>query len=77
MRPSTIRGLLYAALALMILLHNDLWFYDDGSLVLGLPVGLAYHIGYCVASSLLMLLFVKLAWPPALDAQDDDEGPGR
>jgi hypothetical protein len=71
--PRVIRGLLYAALVLLLALHNDFWQWDDPTLVLGLPIGFAYHIGYCVAASILMLLFVKLAWPTHLEVADDEE----
>ena len=49
----TAQRLLYGALVLLYLLHNDLWLWHDGSLVLGLPAGLAYHVGYCLASAAL------------------------
>lgn len=67
-----IRGLLYAALAALLLLHNDLWFWDDRRLVLGLPVGLTYHVFYCVAAAVLMALLVRFAWPAAVDLADDE-----
>ena len=56
--------LLYAALAALYLLHNDLWLWNDRRLVLGLPIGLAYHLGFCVAASAVLTLLVVLAWPP-------------
>jgi hypothetical protein len=56
--------LLYAALAALYLLHNDLWLWNDRRLVLGLPIGLAYHLGFCVAASAVLALLVVLAWPP-------------
>jgi hypothetical protein len=68
--PGTIRRLLYAALALAFLLHNDLWLWDDASPVAGLPVGLAYHVGFCLAVALLMGLLVRFAWPKDLRTRD-------
>ena len=59
------RILLYAALAILFGLHNDLWLWNDRSLVLGLPVGLTYHLLYCVATAALMALLVRHAWPSA------------
>ena len=55
---------LYAALGLLYLLHNDLWLWNDARLVLGLPVGLVYHLGYCLAAALLFAALVRWAWPP-------------
>jgi len=66
----TIRRLLYTALALAFLLHNDLWLWDDARSVAGLPVGLAYHVGFCLAVALLMGLLVRFAWPKDLRSRD-------
>ena len=54
-----IRWLLYGLLVLLFLLHNDFWLWKTPQLVLGMPVGLLYHIGYCLAATLLMAAFVK------------------
>jgi len=70
---SAARPLLYAALVILLLLHNDLWLWDDASLLLGLPVGMTYHIGYSLAAFLLFLLLVKFAWPRHLEGEDDEE----
>jgi hypothetical protein len=58
-----VRGSLYVGLFLAFLLHNDLWLWSDGRLVAGLPVGLTYHVGYCVAVAILLALLVRAAWP--------------
>ena len=54
-----IRGLLYGLLVLLFLLHNDFWLWETPQLVLGMPVGLLYHIAFCVVATLLMAAFVK------------------
>ncbi len=64
------RGLLYAALVLAFVLHNDLWLWDDPGRVLGLPVGMAYHVGFCIAVAAIMGLVTR-AWP----AEDEEPGP--
>ena len=56
---SRTKGLFYFLLVLFFLLHNDFWFWETPQLVLGLPVGLLYHIGFCLAVTLLMAIFVK------------------
>ena len=53
------RWVLSGLLVLLFLLHNDFWFWQTPRLVLGLPVGLLYHIGFCFAATLLMAAFVK------------------
>lgn len=57
------RSLLYSAVFLLYLFHNDVWLWDYAELVWGLPAGLAYHVAYCVAAALLMALLVRHAWP--------------
>jgi hypothetical protein len=64
---------LLLALAALYLAHNDLWLWNDPSLVLGLPVGLTYHVAYCFAAAGLMALLVRFAWPEeAADAGSED-----
>ena len=53
------KWLLYSLLVLLFLLHNDFWFWETPEIVLGLPIGLLYHIGFCLAATLLMAAFVK------------------
>lgn len=65
---------LYAALAALFLLHNDFWLWHNDSMLLGLPVGLTYHIMLCALATLLMTLLVKFAWPQHLDAPDVEDG---
>jgi hypothetical protein len=60
---------------LLLLLHNDVWLWNDGSLVLGLPVGMTYHVGYSLAAFLLFLLLVSFAWPRHLEAGEDEDTP--
>lgn len=69
--------LLYAALVVLYLLHNDLWLWNDASLVLGLPAGLAYHIGFAVVTSIVLTLLVIHAWPEHLDSELRDGESGK
>ncbi len=62
--------ILYLSLALLYLLHNDLWLWNDARFVLGVPIGLFYHIVYCFVATLLMALLVKYAWPAHLETED-------
>jgi len=63
------RRLLYGALVLIFVLHNDLWLWDDARLVGGLPVGLTYHIGFCLVVALVMWLIVRCAGPEDLQGR--------
>lgn len=58
----------------LFVLHHDVWYWSDSSLVLGfMPVGLAWHVGFSVAASLLWLLAIKIAWPSDIEAWAETE----
>lgn len=68
-----IRRWLYTALGLLFLLHNDPWNWRDPTFVLGLPVGLVYHLGFCLVVTLLFFLLVRSAWPKRPDGECEGE----
>ena len=73
MRKVFFRWILYLGLVLLFLLHNDFWFWDNPKVVVGLPIGLLYHIGYCIVAAILMALTINHAWPSHLQDEDADE----
>jgi hypothetical protein len=68
-----------AAAALLVaalyVLHQDFWFWREARpLVLGfLPIGLFYHLGYTVATTLLLWVLVKNLWPSHLEATQEPD----
>jgi len=69
--------LAYGALAVLLVLHNDIWSWDDPSRILGLPVGLTYHLAFMAAVIAVMIWLIRSAWPrdtlELLAGTDDDE----
>ena len=64
------RPILLSLLVLVVYaLHQDFWNWNQAEpLLFGLlPIGLAYHAAYSVAAALLMVVFVKFAWPAHLE----------
>lgn len=59
---STLKWFLYLLLLVLFILHNDFWFWGTSKIVLGIPVGLLYHILFCLAASVLMFSIVKFVW---------------
>ena len=58
---------------LLFVLHQDVWFWDDKTLLFGfLPITLLYHACISVAAGATWFLATKFAWPAVLD----DEGEG-
>lgn len=41
------KAIALAGLVTLLILHQDIWYWNDDSMVLGLPVGLTYHVGLC------------------------------
>ena len=73
--PVLPRWLLPAVLLILIVIHQDFWFWTDKTLVFGaLPIGLAYHILYSVLASLAMWMMVRSAWPEHLERQAESAG---
>lgn len=63
------RKLIYAAAIVLAVLHQDFWFWRDARLVFGfMPMGLAYHVGYSLATAAVWAAAVYLAWPSELEA---------
>jgi hypothetical protein len=63
---------IYVALVALYLLHNDLWLWNDSRLVLGLPIGLVYHVAFCFATAAVLGVLVVRVWPPWSGAPDAD-----
>lgn len=64
------RRLIYVALILLAVLHQDFWLWNDATVIFGfLPIGLAYHTAYCIVAAGLWHLATKYAWPEDDSAQ--------
>jgi len=62
--------LLWIAIAVLFLLHNDFWLWDDPRRLLGLPVGLAWHALYCLAVAAVLAALL-----PRSLGDGDGDGP--
>ena len=66
--------LIAVAAVVLGVLHQDFWFWDDRTLVLGfLPIGLFYHLLFSLTAAGLWALAVKFAWPTHIEAWADEE----
>lgn len=55
---------IFALVALLIVVHQDEWFWDDPTLVAGfLPVGLFYHACISLAAGLVWFMATLFIWP--------------
>ncbi len=60
----TAKTVIWSLVVLLIVLHHDLWFWNDATLLFGfLPITLAYHMGISIAAAAVWLMAIKLIWP--------------
>ena len=52
-------GAYVIVLLLLYFLHSDWWFWNNPNLVMGLPVGLLYHLLFCLVSAGVLFLLVR------------------
>lgn len=74
------RYFVWILVALLLVLHQDNWFWNDNTLVFGvIPVGLFYHACISLAAGVTWYLATCFAWPVTTeDALDSDlNGGGR
>ena len=63
------RRLVLLAAAALFVMHHDFWWWDSTAIVLGfLPVGMAYHAGFSLATALLAYAATRHAWPDDTEA---------
>jgi hypothetical protein len=66
------RYLIGILLLLLLVLHQDNWFWEDDTLVFGfIPMGLFYHACISVAASITWFLATKFVWPGALSGGEE------
>ncbi|MFT5299440.1 MAG: hypothetical protein ACI87E_001471 [Mariniblastus sp.] len=65
--------IVWILVAVLIILHQDFWLWEDDSLVYGfLPIGLAYHIGISIAAAAVWLIACTFAWPEGVDDSSEE-----
>jgi len=66
--------LIWILILLLLVLHQDNWFWTDGRLLFGfLPVGLFYHACLSMSAALVWWWATKVCWPS--DSGEAEEPP--
>ena len=61
---------IWSLVAILLVLHQDNWFWTDGKLVFGfMPVGLLYHAVISLAAACLWFAAILLIWPAGVDGE--------
>ncbi|MEQ9410453.1 MAG: DUF3311 domain-containing protein [Fuerstiella sp.] len=59
----------------LVILHQDNWLWDNGSLVGGfLPLTLLYHACISMGAGFTWYLATRFAWPTGVEAAAQEEG---
>lgn len=72
------KNLVWGLVILLVILHQDIWFWYDDSSVMGfIPIGLFYHALISVGAGVTWYLATVFAWPEGLDnVQPENEETG-
>ena len=69
------KNLVWGLVILLLILHQDFWYWDDTTLVFGyMPIGLFYHACISIAAAITWWLATIYAWPDRLE-EVTPEGP--
>ena len=62
----------YALIALLAIIHQDFWWWDNKSLVFGfMPLGLFYHALFSCMAAGVWAMAIKWAWPSDIEEWAD------
>ena len=65
---------LWIFVLVLIILHQDNWFWTDDRLVLGfMPIGLLYHAGISIAAAVMWWWATIYCWPVESDPSSVEE----
>ena len=57
----------WIGLIALYVVRVDRWNWTNGELIAGIPVGLAYHVGFCFVVTFFFALVVAKSWPDDLE----------
>lgn len=68
------KNFIWLLIVLLVILHQDDWFWLDGTLVWGfIPIGLFYHACLSLAAGITWYLATRYCWPSNLEKNRVDE----
>ncbi|PQO28341.1 DUF3311 domain-containing protein [Blastopirellula marina] len=71
------RYVVWLLVVALIILHQDIWFWSDGTLVWGfMPITLLWQAGISLAASFVWFLATIFAWPTDLIEETKQEVKG-
>ena len=77
-KKSPLAFLVWGLVLLLLIIHQDNWFWDNDTLVFGfMPVGLLYHACISIAAATTWYLATLFAWPVDEDAKESGKEAGQ
>ncbi len=74
-KKSPLAFLVWGLVLLLVIIHQDNWFWDDNTLVLGfMPIGLLYHACISMAAAFTWYLATLFIWPEELEEDTKPAG---
>ena len=73
------KNVVFALLVLLAIIHQDLWWWENKTLVFGfMPLGLCYHALFSCMAAGVWAMAIKWAWPSDIEvwAESADEQGG-
>ena len=62
------KNFVFALLVLLAIIHQDLWWWEDKTLVFGfMPLGLFYHALFSCMAAGVWAMAIKWAWPSDIE----------
>lgn len=72
-RPTRGPWIIALLVVALLVLHQDNWFWEDGTLVFGvLPIGMFWHVCLSIGATLTWALATKIAWPLDEEASSEE-----
>jgi len=73
-----VKNFIWLLIVVLIILHQDNWFWLDGTLVWGfIPIGLFYHACLSLAAGITWYLAIRYCWPRHLKKNSADDAVDR
>ncbi len=72
-KKSSMHIVVWVLIALLIVIHQDNWFWGNDKLLLGfMPIGLFYHVCISIAASATWFIAARFAWPDDVELIEEN-----
>ena len=77
MGRETMKYVIWSLVAILLIVHQDNWFWTDDTLVFGfMPIGLMWHVGISISAAIVWYSATVVAWPSDLEYAEESQPEG-